>query len=221
MCYFVSICNFLSHLVLFCLIKSYFPLICVIYGMSFSWTLIFLVGQSLTKSIKVRQNCRYPPNQFHQGPTLQGWPQGGTIWLKLSYFVSIGHMLPHLVLFRYHLNQLRQGASLHAWSQGGDWGWGGGGGGGRIYLKLSYFVSIGHILSHFSWTQSAVEWRGRGWLADIFLLTLYVCFHALLPCQICRKLFHLLYKIIWFMLPGDWIIILLPALLGYWWFDMI
>ena len=44
----------------------------------------------------------------------------GTIWLKLSYFVSIGHILPHWVLFRYPLNQLRQGASLHAWSQGGD-----------------------------------------------------------------------------------------------------
>ena len=141
MSYFVSICHILSHLVLFCLIKSYFPLICVIYGMFFSWSMTFLVGQSLTKSIKVGQNCRYPPNQFHQGPSLQGWPQGGTIWLKLSYFVSIGHILPHLVLFRYPLNQLRQGASLHAWSQGGD-------GGAKICLKLSYFVSIGHILPH-------------------------------------------------------------------------
>ena len=96
----VSIGHILPHLVLFCLIKSSPPEYVLFMIRFFSW------------SIKVGQNCRYPPNQFHQGPSLQGWPQGGTIWFKLSYFVSIGHILPHLVLFRYPLNQLRQGASM-------------------------------------------------------------------------------------------------------------
>ena len=148
MFYFISICHILSHLVLFCLIKSYFPLICVIYGTFFSWSMTFLVGQSLTKSIKVGQNCRYPPNQFHQGPSLQGWPQVGTIWLKLSYFVSIGHILPHLVLFRYPLNQLRQGASLQAWPQGvGEGGWGYNLSQIVLFcLNWTYFASFGLIL---------------------------------------------------------------------------
>ena len=58
--YFVSIGHILSHLVLFCLIKSFSSLICVIYGTYLSWSRTFLVGQLLTKSIKVDQICQYP-----------------------------------------------------------------------------------------------------------------------------------------------------------------
>ena len=59
--YFASIGHILFDFILFCLIKNFFPLICVIYGMFFSWSMTFLVGQSLTKSIKVGQQGRYPP----------------------------------------------------------------------------------------------------------------------------------------------------------------
>ena len=51
MSYFVSIAHIMYHLDLFCLTKFYYPHVCYLWYIS-SWSMTFLVYQSLTKSIK-------------------------------------------------------------------------------------------------------------------------------------------------------------------------
>ena len=51
MSYFILIAHIMYHLDLFCLTKFYYPHVCYLWYIS-SWSMTFLVYQSLTKSIK-------------------------------------------------------------------------------------------------------------------------------------------------------------------------
>ena len=114
----------------------------------FSWSMIFLVGQLLTKSIKVGQNCRYPLTSFIKGPPYRDGPK----WVQFdSNCLILSQLVIFCLIWSYFDILLTSYVKGHPCRHGPKvWGRGVGLQFVSYYLILPHLVSFCFIKSYFT-----------------------------------------------------------------------